>query len=291
MDWIFGLAAILSDKGLIVMTFIKRLSVLAVSASLCFSCGCSAKEDAGVLFREAKSNAEQLQSCDATFNSTLTFTANGVAHTFQSSEESVYQSKPFALKAVQTYQNGNARGSSESYTVTENGGLWFYCKSSSGWQKTGAQNLNTSPFSQIDILSLLNNVKNEKYVRETAIGSHKLHKIELELSNEAIRNTIENIVTVTGMAENSQTIVQTLLNGSPALYGYCYVGADSGEPERLELDATDALNQIFQNIDGSNIKISVTKFAISGNITKINQAPSVILPEEAKKAQSIQAYG
>lgn len=273
------------------MTFIKRLSVFTVSASLCLAWGCGSKEDAGVLFREAKSNAEQLQSCSATFSSVLTFTANGTPHTFQSSEESVYNAKPFALKSVQSYQNDGTRGSGESYTITEDGGFWFYGKSADGWQKTGAQDLDTSPFSQIDILNLMNNVKSEKYVRETTIDSRKLHKIELELSNEAIRSTIEQIVTVTGMAQNSKTVVQTLLDSSPALYGYCYIGTDGGEPERLELDAADALNQIFQNIDGSGTKISVTQCEISGEITKINQAQPVALPAEAKAAQSVQSYG
>lgn len=273
------------------MTFGKRLSICAVSTALCFVFGCSSKQDADVLFREARSNAEQIQSCEATFGSTLIFTANGTQHTFQSSDESTYAAKPFALKSTQSYQNDGTRGKSESYTVTENGGLWFYCKSASGWQKTGAQNLDTSPFSQIDILGLLNNVKSEKYVRETTLDSRKVHKIELELNSDVIRGTIENIVTATGMAENSKTIVQTLLNSSPALYGYCYIGTDSGEPERLELDATDALNQIFQNIDGSNIKISVSKYEISGDIAKINQTRPITLPEEAKNAQSVQAFG
>ena len=273
------------------MTFGKRISILAAAAAICFASGCGAKEDAGVLFREAKSNAEHLQSCDATFDSTLIFTADGTRHTFQSSDESVYNAKPFALKSLQTYQNDGTEGKSESYTVTEGGGLWFYCKSASGWQKTGAQNLDTSPFSQIDILSLLDNVKSEKYVRETTLNSRGVHKIELELGSDAIRSTIENIVTATGMAGNSKTIVQTLLDSSPPLYGYCYIGTDSGEPERLELDATEALNQIFQNIDGSSVKISVSKYEISGDITKINQAQPVVLPEEAKKAQSVQAFG
>lgn len=273
------------------MTFRKLFSVIAVSASLCLLFGCGTKEDAGVLFREAKSNAGQMKSCDATYTSTLVFTANGTQHTFQSSGESVYNANPFALKSMQSYQNDETRGSSESYTVTENGGLWFYGKTASGWQKTGAQSLDTSPFSQIDILGMLNEVKSEKYVRETTLNSRNLHKIELELNSEVIRSTIENIVTATGMAENSKTIVQTLLNSSPTLYGYCYIGTDSGEPERLELDATDALNKIFQSIDGNNITISISKYEISGNLTKINQTPSVTLPSDAKTAQAVQAFG
>ncbi len=273
------------------MTFQKRLSILTAAALIFLASGCGAREDAGVLFREAKSNAEQLQSCDATYSSTLDFTANGSRHTFQSSDQSVYVAKPFALKSTQTYQNNGTNGKSESYTVSENGGLWFYYKSASGWQKTGAQNLDTSPFSQIDVLNLMNNVQSEKYVRETTLDSRKVHKIELELSSEVLRSTIENIVTATGMSENSKTIVQTLLNSSPALYGYCYIGAENGEPEHLELDATEALNRIFQSIDGSNIKISVRKYEVSGAITNIDQASPVVLPGDAKNAQAVQAFG
>lgn len=273
------------------MKLLKRLSVLMAAAAVCLLASCSGQADAGVLVRETKSDAGTMKSCSAAISNTLVFTANDSQHTFQSSSNVIYAANPFAVKSVLTSNNDGKNDKSETYTVTENGGLSFYCKTASGWQKTGAENLDTSPFSQIDTLRLLNNVEDQKYVRETTIGSQKVHKIELKLKSEVLRSTIENIVTASGMGGNSSTIVQTLLDSAPTVYGYCYIGMDSGKLVRLELDETDVLNQIFQNIDGSSVTVKISKAQISGDLSNIDSAPKVVVPDEAKTASSVQAQG
>ncbi|WP_411677869.1 hypothetical protein [Caproicibacter sp.] len=274
------------------MKRINRIfSALLFLAALVTFNACSSGPDAGVLFREAKTDADSIQSCNADISQDLVFTVNGAQHVYSSSNSITYTAKPFALKSVQKIRNDGISSDNETYTLTENGKPSFYCKPNGVWQKTDAGNLDTSPADQVDILRVLNNAEDQKYVRETTLDSRKVHKIELKLSSEILRSAVENIVTVTGMAENSSTVVPALLNGAPDLYGYCYIDAGTGKIVRIEADLTDAVNQIFKNIDGSSVSVHVTKCEISGNIDKINSAPSVTLPDDAKSASSIQAYG
>ncbi len=233
-----------------------------------------------------------MKSCGAEVDSTLVFTSNGSPHSFRSTDKIVYHADPFAVKSVQSVNDDGSAGNSESYTVAENGGISFYCRTSaSGWKKTGAENLDTSPSAQIGILQVLGDAEDQKYVRETEIGAQKVHKIELKLKNEILRSTVENIVTASGMGNGSKTIVQTLLDSAPAIYGYCYVGADSGKLVRLELDAADELNAVFQNIDGSSVKVAVSQCKIAGDFSGIDGTPAAVLPQEAKSASSVQAEG
>ncbi len=277
------------------MKFTKRLAMYllialaVVAATLLSSCGQQA--DAGVIMREVKTDAEEMKSCSVSTTSSLKFTANGQQHSFQSSSKIDYHSSPFAMKSVQTSHSDGENSSSESYTVPENGTTDFYCRTSSGWQKTDAKDLDPSPFSQISIMQMLNQVQDQKYVRKTEVDSQKVHKIELHLKNEILRSTVENIVTASGMGENSKTIVQALLDSAPDIYGYCYINAGSGHLVRLELDAADEVNHIFQNIDGSTVKIKVSKCQICGNFSRIDNAPAVILPDGAKNASATQAKG
>lgn len=273
------------------MKITKTASFLLASILILSLSACGKKADADILMREAKTNANSIQNCTATIDNTLDFTANGKQYSFKTGNDCIYWAKPFALKSTQTSLLGNAAGSSVSYTVTDSDGVWFYSNSGSGWQKTSAESVATAPLEQIDILRLLSNVSGQKYVRETTIGSQKVHKIELTFQNEALRSTIENIVTATGMAKDSQTIVQTLLDSAPAIYGYCYIDETSGQIIRVELDATEAVNKIFQNIDGSGTTVNISKCEISGNITNIGKAPAVQLPADAADAQTVQAAG
>lgn len=271
----------------------KRISLLVLfAAGLCLLSGCASRQpDAGVLLREARNGAEAMKSCSASIQQTLTFTADGKQHAFSSSNQIIYTAQPFALKSVQSVQNDGKQDGSETYTMTENGKLSFYCKTGGAWQKTDAGNLDTNPDVQVDILRLLNDTQDQKYVRETTLDSVKTHKIELKLNSEALRSAVGNIVTSTGMADNSQTVVQTLLNSAPPVYGYCYIAQDSGRILRIEADMTDAADQIFQKIDGGTVQVHVTKCEISGDISRIDSAPTVSLPADAKNASSVQAYG
>lgn len=268
----------------------KLILPLVLTVLLCFG-GCAPKQDAGILFREAKSNAEGLKSCTATLTNTLQFAANGKKHAFQSSSQVLFHASPFAVKSIQSVKSDGTSSSQETYTVTQDGGLWFYCKNGGVWQKTGAQNLDTSPESQIDILRVLNTVSGEKYVRETDLNGRKVHKLELDFSSEILRSPIETIVSSTGMAKDSKTIVQTLIDSAPTVYGYGYVDAETGQLVRVECDLADELNSIFQKIDGGSITVQVEKSSISGDIGTIGSAPSVVLPEEAKEASSVEASG
>lgn len=253
--------------------------------------GCSRGADAGVLLREAKSSSESIQSCAAEYQQNLVFTANGAQHVISSSNQIIYEAEPFALKSMQKIQTDGSNSSSETYTMTEGGKLYFYCKPNGVWQKTDAGNLDTSPPAQVDILRVLNNSEDEKYVRKTTLDSQSVHKVELKLSHEILRSTLERIVTVTGLSHDSNTIVQTLLNSAPDLYGYCYIGTDTGKIVRVEADLTDAVNQIFQNIDGSSVSVHVTSCKISGSISSVDSESVVSLPEDARNASSVQAYG
>lgn len=254
------------------------------------ACG-SKPVDADVLMREAKSNAEAISSCTATFQSRLEFTANGKSYLYQTGNETVYQSKPFATKTTQSSLVGGKTSTGTTYTVTDPDGVWFYSKSDSGWQKTAAGSVTTSPAGQIDILRLMDKIKSQKYVRETTLNNQKVHKLELTLDSDILRSTVENIVTATGIGSGSKTIIQTLLDGADDVYGYCYIDETTGEIVRMELDAGQAVDKIFQNIDGDNVKISVTKFTISGEISRIGKAPAVSLPPDASTARNVQAQG
>jgi len=252
---------------------------------------CAKNVDADVLLREAKTNAGSITSCTASIQNDLEFTADAKPLRFRTGNEIVYQAKPFALKSTQSSLLGGAAGNGASYTVTDKDGVWFYSHSGGPWQKTAAGTVDPSPFRQIDILSLLENVTGQKYVRETTLGSEKVEKLELTFRSEVLRSTVENIVTAAGLGSGSKTIVQTLLDSAGSIYGYCYIDGETGEIARVELDATQPLNQVFQNIDGGGVKIIVTKCTISGEIGNIGKAPAVVLPPEAAAAQTVQAAG
>lgn len=269
----------------------SRVAAAAAFSMIFLLTACGAGPDADVLAREAKANADSVKSCSAVTETELRFTANGAGHSFRSKTELVYEADPFGVKSVQSSRNDGAAGSSETYTVTESGKLSFYSRAGSGWQKSDAGDLDTSPAAQIGALRLLDETESRKYVRDTQVGSRKAHKLELKLKSEALRDAVENIVTASGMGNGSATVVGTLLNGAPDVYGYCYVDAETGNPLRLELDAADALNHIFQNIDGSAVKISVSACKTTCDLSSFGNAPAVALPAEAKNASSVQAQG
>ena len=271
----------------------KRIGTIsaAVLAVACLLSACSHGPDAGVLLREAKADAQGMQSCTASIRQTLVFTADGAQHTVSSSNQIQYTARPFALKSVQTTQNDEASGGSETYTVTEGGKLFFYFKPNGVWQKTDAGNLDTGPAAQVDILRLLDDAQDQSYVRQTTLDGQDVHKIELKLSGEALRSAVESVVTAAGMADDSRTVVQTLLDGAPPLYGYCYVGVDTGRIVRIEADLTQQADRIFQNIDGNSVTVHVAKCEISGDISAVDSTPAVELPKEAEDAASVRAYG
>ena len=275
------------------MKLFKYFAAAVCAAACCTLAACTTAStpDAGALVREAATLAGSMKSCSATVSDELVFTANGKQMTQNSQTELVYFSDPFALKSVQTVTDGSETVSSETYTLTENNSLYFYCKTSSGWQKSSVENLDTTCFSQIGFLSLLNESTEQKYVRDTTVGSRNVRKIELKLESEALRSTIENIVTLSGMGGSSKTIVQTLLDSAPDVYGYCYVDTENGQPLRIEMDASDALNKIFQGISGSSVTVKVTKCVLTGELSDIGSAAEIVLPEEARSATSVQAKG
>lgn len=269
----------------------KAILFLCAAVLLLGLSACGKKADADVLMREAKTNANAIENCSASYVSELVFTANGKESVFKTNANCVYRAKPFALKSTQNTLLGSTATSSVSYTVTDPDGVWFYSNTGSGWQKTSAEDVGTTPLEQIDILRLTESISGQKYVRETEINSRKVHKIELTFQSNALRSTVETIVTATGMGQGSKTIVQTLLENAPAVYGYGYVDESTGQLVRLELDATEAVNKIFQSIDGSGIKVNVSRCVTSGDITNIGKAPAVTLPADAAAAQTVQAAG
>ncbi len=273
------------------MKLIKTFGLIFVLWMMCSLAACASKPDADVLMREATANANAIQNCTASISNTLEFTANEKQNTYKTGNEIVYWAKPFALKSTQTSLLGGTAGNSTSYTVTDTDGIWFYSDSRSGWQKTSAGDIDTTPLRQVDILRLLDSIKGQKYARETTLDAKKVHKLELTFQSEVLRGTVENIVTATGMAQGSATIVQTILDGIGDLYGYCYIDESSGSIVRIELDATEAVNKMFHNIDGSGVTINISKCEITGDISSTGKAPAVQLPPEAAAAQNVEAQG
>jgi len=271
---------------------LKKLSgFFLIALLMCALTSCAGKPDADVLMREAKTNANAIQNCAADISNNLVFTANGKQYTFQTGNQIVYWAKPYALKSTQTSLLDGKNSSSVSYTVTDAKGMWFYSNSGGSWQKTAAGNIDTTPLEQVDILRLLSSAKSQKYVREDTLNSKRVQKLELTFQSEVLRSTIESIVTATGMGKGSKTIVQTLLDSTDNVYGYCYVDETTGEIARIELDATGAVNGIFKNIDGSAVAVNVSKCEISGNISNIGKTPTVELPPQADAAKDVEAAG
>jgi hypothetical protein len=254
--------------------------------------GTSGGPDAGVLFREAKTAAETMKSCEATFSSSLVFTAGEKRHSFRSGGSAVFTAEPFALRSVRSSQEDGLSGRAETYTVAENGSLWFYGRGADGaWRKAEEPGLDTSPLAQIEILGLLNSAEQEKYVRETQADSRPAHKIELRLKSEVLRSTIETVAAASGIGSGSRTLVQALLESAPPVYAYAYIDARDGLLLRLELDAADTVDRLFRGIDGSSVKIRVSECSVSGGLSKVNGAPPVRLPDEVQKAAAVQAQG
>lgn len=255
------------------------------------ACGAGGTEDAGVLVREATSNANRLLSCTASMSSSVEFTANTKPYAFQTAHTVAYRAKPFALKSAQSSTVPGGAGQSVSYTVTDGDKVWFYSDSDGKWQKTAAGNIDATPIAQVDVLRLLSSVKGQKYVRETTLNSKAVHKIELTFSSEVLRGTLENIVTAAGIGQGSSTLVQTLLDSVDSVYGYCYIDRDSGQLARVELDMTEPVNRVFHSIDGSDVTINVSKCFVSGDLADINRAVDIQLPGEAAAAPVIEAQG
>ena len=275
-----------------VMKFSKRWGavLLAVLAVLPAG-GCGGNPDAGLLFREAKANSAQIKSCGAAMESTLVFDVDGKKHTSLFSNQIQYTANPFALKSVQTSQNDGPPSKTTGYTVTQDGKLWFYCENGSGWQKSAVPNMDTTPGAQVDILRLTGYATGEKYVRREDLNSRQVHKLELTMSSEVLRSMVESIVAASGMGNGSKTIVQTLLDSAQPVYAYAYVDAQSGQFARLECDMSDALDAVFQNIDGNTVKVHVEKASISGSVTGIGASAAFSLPAGAAAASSVEASG
>lgn len=271
----------------------KKISYILLTAIIfCFFSSCAKNSpDAGVIIREAKSNAEKMSGCNASYKFSLIFTAGNKKYSCASSSNTSYTANPFAIKSVQSSNDGNSQSENESYTITSGSKLWYYCKSGGTWQKTEAAGLDTSPLEQIDALRMLKSAESYKFVRETSYASQSANKIEIKFKNEILRSAIEDITDKTGMAKDSKTIVQTLLDSSPDIYGYCYVNKSNGNIIHIEADVTDSLNSIFKNIDGSDVKINVDKCNITGGLADIGKKNKISLPAEAKNAAGVQAYG
>jgi uncharacterized lipoprotein NlpE involved in copper resistance len=68
----------------------KIIGFFAAATLLLSLSGCSDKQDADVLMREAKTNAGAVQSCSATYSHHLVFTANGKENVCETGSEVVY---------------------------------------------------------------------------------------------------------------------------------------------------------------------------------------------------------
>lgn len=252
--------------------------------------GCSGK-DAGALLREASSNADTLQSCNADYTSDLKFTANGAETQYKSQNQTAYRAEPFAVKSVQNTSVFGQEETQTTFTLLQDGKLWFYAGKDDAWKKTQVESMNTAATQQVDILRLLQQVKNQKYLRQEKLYGESADKIELEFNSEVLRSAAETIITASGIGKGSRTITDTLLESAPPIYGYCYISQKDHQIVRVELDAAKALNQIFQNINGLNTEISVSNYRINGTISHWNSTEKIELPPQADAAELVQAAG
>lgn len=269
--------------------WIRPFFTLALCALLlCTACSSGGQPDPAVLLREALSQANALESCESSFSSSLAFSTGAEKQQFRSSLSSVYFANPFCLKST---QDTGAGSPAVTYTMTEDGQCWFYAESDGVWLRTPAETLNTTPLEQIEVLRLLKDAADPRMVREEEVDGTPAYKLEITFPAEALRSSIETIVTASGMGGGSQTLVQELLGGVPSVYGYCYIGKDSGELLRAELDTTEALNTVFSKISGDSVKVSVSQSVLSGELHSRNAVPSIALPPEAAGAQTVEAAG
>lgn len=257
-------------------------------ALLCTACSSKGQLDPDVLFREAMSQANSLESCESRFSSDLEFSVGGTKQTFHSEVSSIYFADPFRLKSTQDAGTGTPI---VTYTVAEDSACWFYAESEDGWLRTPAENLNTTPLEQIECLRLLKQAAEPHLVREEEVDGVATYKLEVTFPAEILRSSIEATVSASGMGDGSQTLVQELLDSVPAVYGYCYLEQETGLPVRMELDTTEALNTVFNKISGDSVKVSVSRCTIEGSLTHCNDASAVELPPEAASAQTVEAAG
>lgn len=275
------------------MKYLKRLIPVMLSAVVLFfsACGQTGQSDADAMFREAKSSAYKIKSCVSTVESVLSFTANGTPYSFRSSGELTYHATPFALKSKQTAENSGKTNKTETYTVSQNDTINFYCKTDGEWQKADVSDMDTAVSAQINMVKLMNEAKVQRYIRKTTLESKTVHKIELLFQKDVLQSTIETIVTATGMANGSKTIVHTLMDSASPVYGYCYIDTETGQPVRIELDLTETIHDIFNKIDGGSVDIHVSECSLTENLQKIDSAPGITLPADAADASSVQALG
>ncbi len=275
------------------INFLRKAAALFSATALCIMCSCTGSRDAdaGVIMREAKSNAEKMASCSAAYKLSLSFTADGEKYAYSSGGDTSYTAEPFTLKNVLTYSDCGSRSQDESYTAADGEKLWYYFKSGGTWQKTDASGLDKSPLEQIDALRILKSAESYKFVRETSFESQDSYKIEVKFKSEILRPVMEYITEKTGMSKNSKTIVKALLDGAPDIYGYCYVNKSTGSIIHTEVDAAAAVNSVFKNIDGSDVNVTADKCTISGSINNIGTEKAASLPSGAEKAAGVQACG
>ncbi len=265
-----------------------RLAAWIVAACMIFLfTSCDQPADPEVILREALANSEKLASCEATYRYSLTYRSEEKETQVSTSVDSTYFSDPFRLREERT-TDGTA---STTYLDAEGQDTWYYAKMEDGWKKVNVENQDRSPTKLLPSLSLLKSAEQPKLVREEEWNGTPAYKLELSFPAETLQNTIAEIVAASGMGNGSQTLVPALLESVPPLFGYGYIARDSGLPLALELDATDALNTVFSNIDGESVRITVSESIISGTIRNPNSAAPFDLPPEAAAAETMEAAG
>lgn len=265
-----------------------RLVAWIVAACMIFLLtSCDQPADPEVILRESLAKSEEIASCESSYRYSLTYRSEEKETQVSTSIDSTYFSSPFLLREERS-TNGTA---STTYLLAENQDIWYYAKMEDGWKKVNVDHQDRSPTKLMASLSLLKSAEQPKLVREEDWNGTPAYKLELSFPAETLQNTIAEIVATSGMGNGSQTLVPTLLESVPPLFGYCYIARDSGLPLALELDTTDALNTVFSNIDGGSVRITVAESTISGTIRNQNNADLFDLPPEAAAAEMMEAAG
>lgn len=265
-----------------------RLAAWILAACMIFLfTSCDQPADPEVILRESLAKSEKIANCEATYRYSLTFHSEEKETRVSTSVDSTYFSSPFRLKEERT-TNGTT---STTYLEAEDQDIWYYAKMEDGWKKVNVENQDRSPTKLLASLNLLKSAEQPKLVREEEWDGTPAYKLELSFPADTLHNTIAEIVAASGMGNGSQTLVSALLESVPPLFGYCYIAKESGLPLALELDATDALNTVFSNIDGDSVQITVSESIISGTIRNPDSADPFDLPPEAAAAEIMEAAG
>ena len=283
-----------------------------------FFAGCQGGQggqpDAGAIFREAYTKAEDSAGSTSWYESSFSFSPSGTAaltngeaetetagdaggQSYSLRSDTVYRKEPFGLYTVSVSNAGGTPGTLESYTIKGDGEYLLYTASDDVWTKSSLQEMNTDSKEQVELLKLLSQAKSQSYLREEELDGILCHKLEITFTGEALRNVVETVVSASGMDASGSGLAGLLVGSlsnredGDAVRGYCWIEKDTGLLTRVEIDGAEILQKTFSSIDGAENGVTIQECKITGGFTEVEGGTFPDLPEEAQSASSAEAVG